>query len=113
MNAPAGPKQVAATLQAARAQADAWRVYAHLQERARSAKELPELLFSLANEMYQLFPYTQGFVWQLRGKQLKLRTVSGLAQLGEDSPLTTWLKRLGVWVAHNLARSEALDPVFL
>jgi biotin carboxyl carrier protein len=113
MNAPAGPKQVAATLQAARAQADAWRVYAHLQERARSANELPELLFSLANEMYQLFPYTQGFVWQHRAKQPRLRAVSGLAQLGEDSPLTTWLKRLGVWVSRTLAKSDALDPMFV
>ncbi|MGB7181949.1 MAG: biotin/lipoyl-binding protein [Burkholderiaceae bacterium] len=113
MNAPVRPEQVTATVQAARAQADAWRVYAHLQERARSAKSFPQLTFSLANEMFQLFPYIQGFVWQSMDKTPVLRTVSGLAQLGEDSPLTTWLRRLGRWITAELSRSTDLDPMFV
>ena len=111
MNAPANPEQVKATIQAARAQADAFRVYAHLQERARTAKTLPELTFSLANEFYQLFPYTQAFVWRADDPP-RLTSVSGLAQLGEDSPLTTWLRRLGRWIRHQWSSADP-DVMFV
>ena len=70
-------------------------VYAHLQERTRAAKTLRELWFTMANETYQLFPYRQGFIWQLDGGQARLRAVSGLAQLADESPLTLWLRKLG------------------
>lgn len=72
-------------------------VYAHLQERARLARTLAELWFTIANETYQLFAYRQGFVWQTDGQRARLRTAAGLAQLGEDSPLSVWLRRLGRW----------------
>lgn len=84
-------------------------VYAHLQERTRAAKTLRDLWFTIANETYQLFPYRQGFVWQLDGAKARLRAVSGLAQLGDESPLTLWLKKLGRLLADKLDN----DPDFL
>ncbi len=80
------PAQMSAALAAMRQQGERWRNYAYLLERIRQARNLNELNFSLANEVWQLFPYTQGFVWQVRGTGSQLRTVSGLAQLAGDSP---------------------------
>lgn len=78
------------------AQAAAWRTLSTLHERAREAANLAELGFVIANETWQLLPYRQGIVWRFAaGGKLRLQTVSGLAQLGEDSPNTVWLKSLG------------------
>lgn len=84
-------------------------VYAHLQERARAARSLRELWFTMANETWQLVPYTQAYLWQTDGGRARLRTVAGLAQLGEDSPLTVWLRRLG----RQLAATQTDDPRFI
>jgi multidrug resistance efflux pump len=83
--------------------------YILVEERARAAKTPAELIFSLANEPWQVFPYRQGIVWQFRGERARLRIVSGLAQLAEDSPYTVWLRRLGKW----LAARNAEDPEFV
>ena len=99
MNAPQDPSRLAHYLA----------VYAHLQERTRAAKTLRELWFTVANETYQLFAYRQGFVWQLDGGKARLRAVSGLAQLGEDSPLTIWLRKLGRLLGNKLDT----DPDFV
>ena len=98
MNAPPAPAQVTASVRSARGADDVWRVYAHLQERTRLARTLPELMFSLANETWQLLPFRQAFVWQSRSGKPLLHTVSGLARLGDDSPLTVWLQALGRWI---------------
>ncbi len=90
-------------------QARALAVYAHLQERIRQAGGLPELWFTISNETWQLFAYRQGLVWQTDGQRARLRTVSGLAQLGEDSPYTGWLRRFGRW----LDSRPGTDPAFL
>ena len=82
--------------------------YMHLEERARAARTLPELIFCIANEPWQLFPFRQGILWTLRDDQPRLRMVSGLAQLAEDSPYTVWLRRFGRW----LADSVEAQPVF-
>ena len=92
------------------AQAQAWRRLAGLQARAHAAANPAELGFVIANETWQLLPYRQGVVWRVAGGgQTKLQTVSGLAQLGEDSPNTVWLKALG----RHLAASSGLKPHFL
>ena len=70
--------------------------YAHLEERARAAKKPGHLVFVIVNETYQLLPYRQAIVWEINAaKQTKLRMVSGLAKLADDSPNTVFLKRLG------------------
>ena len=69
MNAPPAPPQVTATVTRGGAQNDFWRLYAHLQERARSAGTTAELRFSLANEPWQLMPYRQGLVWEMQGRK--------------------------------------------
>ena len=76
--------------------------YMHLEERARAARSLPELIFCIANEPWQLFPFRQGLVWTLREDRPRLRIVSGLAQLAEDSPYTVWLRRLGSVLAGRI-----------
>ena len=92
---------------AAPAQTAMLQQYVLLEERARAARTLPELIFSLANEPWQLYPYRQGIVWQFRGDTPRLRIVSGLAQLSEDSPYTVWLRRLGTWLVSRLASGGA------
>jgi multidrug resistance efflux pump len=99
VNAPQDPSRLAHYLS----------VYAHLQERTRAAKSLRDLWFTMANETYQLFAYRQGFVWQLDGGRARLRAVSGLAQLGDESPLTLWLRKLGRLLGERLD----VDPDFL
>jgi multidrug resistance efflux pump len=72
---------------------------AHLQKRAFDSATVPELCFVIANETYQLMPYRQAFVWACDASgAARLRTISGLATLGEDSPFTIWLKKLGAWL---------------
>lgn len=83
--------------------------YTVLEERAREAASLAELIFSIANETWQLLPYRQGMVWSVQGRVSKLRMVSGLAQLAEDTPLTVWLRRLGV----ELSRRVTSAPEFV
>ncbi len=78
------------------AQASGWRTLAALHERAREARNVAELAFVIANETWQIVPYRQGVVWRVGGTgSVRLQSVSGLAQLGEDSPNTVWLKALG------------------
>lgn len=99
MNAPAADPELGRALPA----------YAHLQERARAARSLRELWFTMANETWQLLPYSQAYLWQADGGAPRLRTAAGLAQLAEDSPLTVWLRRLGRWLDRRIGD----DPVFL
>lgn len=99
MNAPAADPELGRALPA----------YAHLQERARAARSMRELWFTIANETWQLLPYSQAYLWQVDGGAARLRTAAGLARLAEDSPLTVWLGRLGRW----LDRTVGDDPVFL
>ncbi|MGH1357306.1 MAG: efflux RND transporter periplasmic adaptor subunit [Burkholderiaceae bacterium] len=110
---PANNEQIAAALSAVRQQGEVWRHYAYLLERVRQVRSAKELSFSLANEVWQLLPYHQGFVWRLRANGPRLTTVSGLAKLGEDSPLTTWLHRLGQWLNTRFAESGELEPLFV
>lgn len=110
---PASPDQIAAALAAVRRQGEQWRQYAYLLERVRQTRSAKELCFSLANEVWQLMPYHQGFVWRTRAGKPKLTTVSGLAKLGEDSPLTAWLHRLGQWLESRLTQQDGLEPMFV
>ncbi len=110
---PASPDQIAAALAAVRRQGEQWRHFAYLLERVRQVRSAKELCFSLANEVWQLMPYHQGFVWRGRAGKPKLTTVSGLAKLGEDSPLTTWLHRLGQWLNARLMQDEGFEPMFV
>lgn len=65
----------------------------HLQQRLRLVQSPAELCFVLANESSQLFSYQQALVWAIDASQKpKLKVVSGLATLGEDSPFTAWLR---------------------
>ena len=76
-----------------------YEVFVQIEERARAAKTTRELIFSLANETWQLTSHRSSFVWEMKGSgEPKLRAVAGVAQLGEDSPFTVFLKRLGSWI---------------
>jgi hypothetical protein len=89
-----------------------YQAFVHLEERARAAKSARELLFSLANESWQLLGQRQAFLWDSRAKNhSRLRVVSGVAQLAEDSPLTVWLKRLGAWLALQLNKQPGAQYV--
>jgi len=83
--------------------------FLHLEERARVAKNLAELRFSMANETFALVPYRHAFIWQVDNRQTTLATVSGLAQLGPTSSLQQWLERLGRW----LAQRDAIDGHYI
>ncbi len=78
-------------------------ILAHLQQRAVSVAQVRELAFVVANETYQLIPYRQAFVWsQNAAGKAQLHTVSGLANLAEDSPFTVWLRKLGKTIAQKV-----------
>lgn len=76
-----------------------------LESRSRQAVNAQQLQFTIANETWRLLPYRQAYVWiaDVRGVS-KLRCVSGLAQLNEDSPFTVWLKRLRQELADDQPR---------
>jgi Biotin-lipoyl like/HlyD family secretion protein len=77
--------------------------FADLEERARQAKSVQELIFIITNETFGLLPYRQAVLWELdAGKRTKLRLVSGLTKLTDDSPNTIYLKRLGKEIAGRL-----------
>lgn len=74
-----------------------------LEERARGAKTLRELTFTIVNETFRLLPYKQCVLWESDGGvRSKLRSVSGLTKLTEDSPNTLFLKRLGSIISKRL-----------
>jgi multidrug efflux pump subunit AcrA (membrane-fusion protein) len=89
-----------------------YQAFVHLEERARAARSVRELLFSLANESWQLLGQRQAFVWDSHAENhSRLRVVSGVAQLAEDSPFTVWLKRLGVWLAMQVKKQPGAQYV--
>ncbi len=64
------------------------------EHRCRSAQNIHELAFSIANETWQVWPYRQAQVWHFPHSKPQALAVSGLATLPEDSPFTVWAKRL-------------------
>ncbi len=90
-----------------------WRRYAQLVEHIARIGSVNELSFSVANEVWQIFPYRQAYVWHQTRGQPMLHTVSGLARLGDGSPLTAWLGRLGKWLHSRLTDDPDIDPLFL
>lgn len=71
-------------------------VLLHLEQRAQQMRTLPELGFVIVNETWQLLPYRQAALFLAeQGERARLAQISNLATLGEDSPFTVWLKRLG------------------
>jgi multidrug resistance efflux pump len=77
--------------------------FADLEDRARQAKTLPELIFTIVNETFGILPYRQAVLWELDSrKATKLRLVSGLTKLGDDSPNSIFLRRLGREISKRL-----------
>jgi hypothetical protein len=90
-----------------------WRALAQLHDRALAARSLPELCFIAVNETWQLMPHRQAVLWRINSRDRpRLRTVSGLAQLAEDSPNTVWLRRLGRHL-HRRDPTGRAGPVFV
>lgn len=80
-------------------------VFIALEQRLRAARTPDELAFTLANESYRLLPFRQAHVWvHDGGGRPVLHTVSGLATLESESPLTVWLRDLGRWLGKRMAR---------
>ena len=65
-----------------------------LEARARSATNLAELCFAIANDAYALLPFRQALVFVGASEAAQLKCVSGLAKLTEDSPYLVWIKRM-------------------
>lgn len=108
---PAQPRPALAITEAARA-AQRAQALIQIEARVREARRVEELAFTIANETWQLLPYRQAFVWlaDARGRD-RLATVSGLAQLAEDSPFTVWLKRVAK--ALKITEPKFLTPTDL
>lgn len=77
------------------AEAGSSAAFVHLEERARAARSIAELRFTIANETFGLAPYRQAFVWEVNERRVRLAAVSGLAQPAPDAPFGQWLGRLG------------------
>ncbi|ARP90715.1 hypothetical protein CAL14_10755 [Bordetella genomosp. 9] len=83
-------------------------VLLHLEQRAQQMRTLPELGFVIVNETWQLLPYRQAALFMAEhGDRARLAQLSSLATLGEDSPYTVWLKRVG---AHCWKTLRAAEP---
>ncbi len=74
----------------------------HLAARARTARTLPELAFSIANDTYGLLSFRQALVFRDDAAGHELLAVSGLARPSEDSPYLIWLRRLWPWLRMRL-----------
>lgn len=71
---------------------------ANLRDRALAADTLNALAFSMANDLHTLLRFHQALVLALRGDDLELLCISGLAKPTEDSPYLVWLRRSGHWL---------------
>jgi multidrug resistance efflux pump len=104
MNAPliTGATTVLQAVQSSSA-APALITFADLEERARQAKTVSELIFTIVNETYGLLHYRQAILWEVNSARAsKLRLVSGLTKLGDDSPNSIFLRRLGREIAKRI-----------
>ena len=79
----------------------------HLEARARAAESVAELGFSIANDAHAALRFRQALVIDAKGAVL---TVSGLAQLAEDSPYLIWLQRAWPWLAERLPEGGWYAP---
>jgi hypothetical protein len=78
----------------------AWPVLAGLQQRLVQAADRTELLFVLANETFHLARYAQACVLLRDALQRPvLHAVSGLAEAGDDTPFTLWVRRVAAALA--------------
>lgn len=76
-----------------------------LQQRALEAPDAQVLAFVIANETWHVLPYRQAFVFfNDRFGQLRLRVISGLVSVIEDTPLTRWAQQV---CAHFTAQVAA------
>ena len=73
---------------------------ATLEARARAARTLMELGFSIVNDSFALLPFRQAFVY--RQGSAGLLAVSGLAKPVEDSPYLVWLRQAWAWLQPQL-----------
>lgn len=79
-------------------------LFYRLTQRCMQVADVSELGFVLVNDTWQLLPYQQAVFLQHDSLGLlTLRTVSGLATVGEDSPFTLWLTRLMRLAEQSLA----------
>ncbi|ARP86727.1 efflux RND transporter periplasmic adaptor subunit [Bordetella genomosp. 9] len=86
-------------------------VLLHLEQRAQQMRTLPELGFVIVNETWQLLPYRQAALFMAEhGDRARLAQLSSLATLGEDSPYTVWLKRVGAHCWKTLRAAEPAAP---
>jgi multidrug efflux pump subunit AcrA (membrane-fusion protein) len=86
-------------------------VLLHLEQRAQHMRTLPELGFVIANETWQLLPYRQSALFlSADGERAPLTHLSNLSNIGDDSPYTVWLKRLGGHFWKALRRDAPAAP---
>lgn len=79
-----------------------------LHSKAVKCQDLAELGFLIANETWHLLPYRQAcFFTPDAMKRPALRSVTGLVNTQETSPLTLWLTRLAVWLDENFSEPSA------
>ncbi len=72
---------------------------ADLEARARAARNVAELGFSMVNDSHACLPFRQALLFSERGALL---AVSGLAKPSEDSPYLIWLRLVWPWLVGHL-----------
>ena len=68
------------------------------EARARAASNVTELVFSVANDAYDILGFRQALVFAGDASAASLTAVSGLARPTEDSPYLVWLNRTWPWL---------------
>ncbi|MEM8791286.1 MAG: HlyD family efflux transporter periplasmic adaptor subunit [Pseudomonadota bacterium] len=91
-----GPIKVATSHPASGGAAESNRTGALLQieAEARTQATVSELRFHLANSARKVLPYRQAFILRRRGQRMTLETISSIATVDRNAPMTRWIERM-------------------
>lgn len=84
-------------------------VYGELMVRAQQCTQADELVFVMANETWRLLPYRQALLWLPDPLGLyRLRAVSGLPGIPEETPFTDWARQLAQYLHEEVKEGPVL-----
>lgn len=80
-----------------------------LLTRAQQCTQLDELNFIMANETWRLLPYRQALLWLPDPLGImRLRAISGLPGVPEETPFTDWAKRVADFIHTEVTEGPVL-----
>ena len=77
-----------------------------LEEKARKAQNTKELCFIITNDTYQLVPYRQAAVGLYNVDSMKIKSISGIPAINDESPYVIWLEELIEYACLNFCEGD-------